>query len=89
MSAPLSDTQENAIRTVPRVMAGLSLMGSAFILVSGLRRRRQRKRPIIGASLVAGMSLADVLSSIAYLIGDAAFPASMGGQGNQATCNGA
>ena len=35
-----------------------------------------------------GMSLADLLSSLSYVLGSVAFPESAGGRGNQATCNG-
>ncbi|CAB9527236.1 expressed unknown protein [Seminavis robusta] len=101
MAHPLSEAQSSAIRIVPRVLAGLSVLGSGSILVSVLSRivnwpccRRDRndcnsnkKNAIVGQTLLLGMSVADFLSSSIYVIGDVMFPVENGGKGNQATCN--
>lgn len=101
--APLTDAQKRATEIVPRFTSALSVLGSTFILFSILLRRRRhnnhrngtnRRAPLpsgddAGASLLMGMSVADLLSSCSYVIGSAAFPEANGGQGNQATCHGA
>ena len=93
---PLSEAKQQALKIVPRITAALSVLGSAFILVSilTLRRRKMNHRTsqLTGAastSLLVGMSVADLLSSSSYVIGSVAFPESIGGHGNNATCNGA
>lgn len=145
----MSELQMQAVRIVPRCTAGLSVLGSGYILYSVLwndnkcdryyhccsrwcccchrggggggtgdhdsgdddltnntpqqqLRRCQRKRSstsgirptrvrrhnaILGRNLLLGMSLADLLSSCSYVIGDIAFPQENGGLGNQSTCN--
>ena len=40
----------------------------------------------IGWRILVGMSLADLVSSMAYVVGKAAFPDDQGGRGTQATC---
>ena len=138
----MSELQMQAVRIVPRCTAGLSVLGSGYILYSvlwtdnnchryfccccccrrgggtgenhdsvddadlsntqrrqqrkrstttsasrGTRRPRRRHHAILGRNLLVGMSVADLLSSCSYVIGDIAFPRDDGGLGNQSTCN--
>ena len=85
--ASLSDAQQEAIKIVPRVTAALSVVGSASILFSELRRRNSDGN-VVGRKLLIGMSVLDLLSSASYVIGNVMFPLEAGGRGNQATCNG-
>ena len=94
----LTEAQARALEIVPRITAALSVLGSTFIFISILVRRRQRQgvgqqRLALGndtgASLLMAMSLADLLSSSSYVIGSVAFPQANGGQGSQVTCQGA
>ena len=78
----------------PKVAASLSLPGSCFILVETLldyqesRRTEQRSTTPMQRAL-AGMSLVDILSSLAWFIGTWAAPEDSGAlyaTGNQNTC---
>lgn len=171
MAEPLSDLQQQVIRIVPRITAGLSVAGSSSILFSVIMsyrnsdRRSNMKRSrsrhsyhnnanmsnsnrnhnnndddnddndddeaannckycyccnnrrngnnvidnsinvntrasmsrrknssssstiVVGRTLLLGMSLTDLISSLSYVIGNVAYPKENGGQGNQTTCN--
>ena len=87
--ASLSEAQQEAIKIVPRVTAALSVVGSASILFSALRRSRSNSDGnVVGLKLLIGMSVLDLLSSASYVIGNVMFPLEAGGRGNEATCNG-
>jgi hypothetical protein len=99
MSAPLSDAQQAAVDIVPRITAGLSILGSGFVLGSVLLSSYRNRHvggggsppgttPLVGRNLLASLSFMDLVSSFMYVIGDVAFPSSSGGMGNQATCDG-
>jgi len=78
---------------VPRAMATLSLLGSSWICFEILNDPKKRKH--IQQRLLFGMALTDIISSITYIWGVAAFPVEMekdlglvqGAYGNTATCD--
>jgi len=87
--ASLTEAQKEAIRSVPRLTAALSIAGSGSILCSIFRKVwKGEPEASLGRSLLLGLSLADFLSSLSYVVGDIAFPEGVGaGKGTQATCN--
>jgi hypothetical protein len=88
-SEGLSDAQEKVLAILPIPSAILSILGSATILYMSLKTRKERKWTTY-TRLLIGMSVADIISSVA--LGAAAFLRPRESQqvwtfGNESTCS--
>lgn len=83
-----SDTQLKAMAITPKVTAGLSIPGSLFIISQALADSRRGRGSTVMQRALVGMSVIDVLSSIAWFLSSWMAPKGsfVYAVGNSATC---